>query len=255
MTETKASSAPLSEEVKSLLSEAAEDLHLIVRFHDRELDAEFIDGLRQHPLSDWFGAATRESNISDAAGELDQALALLPSKLDEKVLDFLAAEFADIYLCHNYRIAPTGSAWLTEERLERQEPMFEARERYAKYGITVPDWRLRPDDHIVHELQFLAYLCEQATMQCASDAADFLDQNVLNWIPDFANAIIERAKQPIYIASAMLTLAHIKMLRDLLETITGIARPVEEPESRKNVVRLIDVDLEQPYVPGVQESW
>ncbi len=248
-------SSHLDKNFQLLLAEAAEDLELLARFHDRELDADFLDGLRQHALSDWFGLTARDTQVSDAAGDLDLALALLPSTLDQKALDVLAAEFADIYLCHNYRIAPTGSVWLTEERLERQEPMFAVRKYYAKYGINVPDWRLRSDDHIVHELQFLAYLCELATMQSATDAAHFLDQNMLNWIPDFTRAIAERAKQPIYIASAKLTLIRLEELRGLLEAVTDIGKPADKPETRKNVVRLIDVDLDRPFVPGTQESW
>ena len=241
----------LSEEVKSTLSEAAENLHLLVRFHDRELDAGFLHELRQFAVGDWFQASASH----EAAVELDKALAQLPTTVDEAALDLLASEFADIYLCHSYRIAPTGSVWLTEESLERREPMFEVREFYRKYSIQVPNWRMRPDDHIVHELQFLAHLCELASDEAIKDAACFLDLHMLNWIPDFAHAIEERARQAVHVASAKLTAAVLEELRDQLETLTGIARPENNPQPRRNVVRLIDIDLEKPFVPGINESW
>ena len=240
---------------KQQLALIADDFRLLARFHDREFNATFLDGLRKGKITDFLSVSIASDAAVKAAGDLDEALALLPSAPGQAVLDALAVEYANIYLCHNYRIAPTGSVWLTEESLERQEPMFVARGWYAKYDMGAPDWRVRPDDHIVHELQFLARLCELGTKQSMADAVAFLDQCVLVWVPDFANAVSERAHEAIYIASAALTAAYLEELRDVLEVITGVARPVKEPESNENTIRLYDIDQDRPFVPGVSESW
>jgi len=237
------------------LKAVADDLHLLARFHDRELDGDFLGGLRKEKITVFLSAGIESEAAVKAAEDFDAALAALPSALGETLLDSLAAEYANIYLCHNYRVAPTGSVWLTEENLERQEPMFAAREWYGKYGMKVPDWRLRPDDHIVHELQFVADLCAAGTKQSVEDAVAFLDQCMLVWVPDFAKTLAERAREAVYIASAALTAAYLEELRDLLEDITGIARPVAEAESNENTARLYDIDVDRPFVPGVSESW
>jgi len=242
-------------ESKGRFKSVADDLSFLARFHDRELDAEFLSGLRKEKVADFLSANFKTEAVIKAVGDLDNALAALPSVLDDALLDKLAAEYANIYLCHNYRIAPTGSVWLTEESLERQEPMFEARNCYEKYGLAVPDWRIRPDDHIVHELQFVAILCKTGSKQSLEDAVAFLDQCVLAWVPDFAQAMSERASETVYIASAALTAVYVEELRDQLETLTGIARPVIEPENKENIATLYDIDEDRPFVPGLAESW
>ena len=244
---------------KLQLALVADDLRLLARFHDRELDAEFLSGLRKEKMSALLSVSLESDVAIKSLKDLDNALARLPSAPGEPVLDALATEYADIYLCHNYRIAPTGSVWLTEEKLERQEPMFMVRDWYAKYQVTVPNWRIRPDDHITHELQFLAALCEINTDQAIADAVAFMDECMLVWIPDFAEAVNQRAQEEIYIASADLTAAYLQELRDLLQAITGITRPVKEdkntPEARKANATLYDIEQDRPFVPGIAESW
>lgn len=241
------------------LAMIAGDLRLLARLHDREPDSELLAGLRAEKISNYLSVAVDSKEATQACEHFDAAMQQLADVSSQEVLDALAVEFANIYLCHNYRIAPTGSVWLTEEKLERQEPMFVVRNWYKKYGIKVPDWRIRSDDHIAHELQFLAVLCEIDTAESAVDAAHFLDQCVLAWVPDFAQAVVERANEAFYKAGANLTTAYLEEMRDLLEDKTGVARPVK-PEiqsgsAEKSGVRLYDIDEDRPYVPGVSESW
>lgn len=237
----------------------AGDLNFLVRFHDREIDREFIEGLRKGTFSDFLSVVLESGACERALADMEKALAMLSGQTDQKLIDDLASEYANIYLCHNYRIAPTGSVWLTEEKLERQEPMFAVRDWYKKYGVSVPDWRVRSDDHIAHELQFLGYLCELGTSASLADAAAFMDECMLVWIPDFATAVDERAHEPIYKASAQLTAAYLEELRDHLEAVTGVARPVPEETTkkagRKQNTTLYDIDEDRPFVPGVAESW
>ena len=237
----------------------ASDLRLLARLHDREVDEDFLAGLREGKVADYLSVSLETDEAKLACKSFDAAMDLFPKALNETILDGLAVEYANIYLCHNYRIAPTGSVWLTEEKLERQEPMFMVRDWYDKYGITVPDWRMRPDDHIAHELQFLAELCENNTEQSIADAAHFMDQCMLVWIPDFAQAVAERAHENFYIASTALTAAYLEELRDVIETISKIARPIPEVDeatrSRKDMATLYDIDVDRPFVPGMAESW
>ncbi len=245
----------LDKSARKKLKSAAELLGLLARLHDREPDEVMLAGLCDASVNTWIGSLVETSAAKQALDNLQISLADLPEPLDEVVLDMLAAEYADIYLNHSYRLAPTGSVWLTDEHLERQEPMFAVREMYQHYGIEVQDWRLRSDDHLVHELQFVAHLCELGTMDAAKDAANFLDLHVLSWLPEFCQKVTERARVPFFIASAEITGAWLEELRDMLEAVTGIERPKEEVEDTSNRITLFDIDVDRPYAPGVAESW
>ena len=73
-------------------------------------------------------------------------------------MDDLAADFAAIYLTGALGASPYESYWLSDDHLICQDAMFDMRTLYAEAGLKVPDWRMRPDDHLVFQLQFLARL-------------------------------------------------------------------------------------------------
>ena len=228
-------------------------LSLLIRLHDREADAELLDGLRVNDVAGLFAALLPDGDAAVQAFSV--ALETLPSPLTPEILDLLAAEFADVYLTHGYRIAPTGSVWLTEEKLERQEPMFAVREWYEHYGLSVPEWRIRSDDHIVHELQFVAHLLSLETEDAARDAARFLDRHVLTWVPQFCVLMAERCEYPVMIATAKLTGAFLESLRDTLEAVTGEPRWLPEPDKAETPLTLAELEEDVRYIPGTSESW
>ncbi|HIP23411.1 MAG TPA: hypothetical protein EYG79_07460 [Rhodobacteraceae bacterium] len=239
----------------SILEPARHGLSLLIRFHDREADRDFLNGLRENDTAGFFAEILPDVAAKPDIEALGTAISALPDPLDERTLDELAAEYADVYLTHSYRLAPTGSVWLTEESLERQEPMFAVREWYDHYGVTVPNWRVRSDDHIVHELQFVEYLLGQNSETAARDAARFLDRHVLLWVPDFCTLMAQRCQQPLLIAGARLTVRYLEALRDLLEDLTGEARWTPSEEEKVVPYSLSELDEDIAYMPGVAESW
>jgi len=236
----------------SVLEPARQILALLIRLHDREVDADLLVGLRGIDAETFFGAVLDDAQV---AQEFGKALAGLPDPADAATLDDLAAEYADVYLTHSFRLAPTGSVWLTEESLERQEPMFAVREWYEHYGVTVPNWRVRSDDHIVHELQFVEHLLKLGTDSAAKDAARFLDHHVLVWVPQFCALMAERCRQPLLSVGAKLTALYLEALRDLLQDLTGEERWVPKEDDKIKPYSLTELAEDIAYVPGVAESW
>ena len=57
------------------------------------------------------------------------------------------------------RANPSGS---TRTGLQQQAPMFDVKAWYKRHNLVSQDWAKRPDDHLVVELRFLAYLFAQA---------------------------------------------------------------------------------------------
>ncbi len=133
--------------------------------------------------------------------------------------------------------------------------MFTVREWYDHYGVTVPDWRLRPDDHIVHELQFIEHLLGLKTETAARDAARFMDKHVMVWVPEFCTLMAQRCKHPLLIAGARLTVRYLGALHNLLEYLAGEARWTPSEEDKITPYSLSELNEDIAYVPGVSESW
>lgn len=236
-----------------MLAQMAGGLDLLIRFHDREVDHELLHEMQAHGLAQGLDELVRSDAARGGVVAMTSALLELGAAPDPAVMDSLASEFADLYLTHGYRVSPSGSVWLTEDKLERQMPMFDVREWYTHYDITVPNWRVRADDHLVHELQFVSFLCSHGDGVAVRDAGRFLDLHVLPWLPEFCRRGQERVREPLYAAVLGLTIAYLDDLRGVIEDITGELRQVRK-------VAVLDTARSpepepEAYVPGMAESW
>jgi putative dimethyl sulfoxide reductase chaperone len=231
---------------------AADDVELLARMHDREADQAWLDHLRSAPAGEWLNLNLDDAEDAKAAyGFLDEALA--GAAADARLLDDLAAEYANIYLNCRYQASPTESYWLDDERLERQAPMFAVRRWYQDYGIKTENWRIRPDDHLVLELAFIVHLLrldgETATLK---HAAQFLDQHLLRWIKDFSSRIVLRCNSAFYAGANILTASYLDRLRDVLVIAANEPRAVVEGKRAGNAQ---DAGKETPYAPGHGPGW
>ncbi|MBK8455866.1 MAG: molecular chaperone TorD family protein [Phyllobacteriaceae bacterium] len=230
----------------AVLAGAAADIDLLCRLHDREADADLIAALSQAPVRDWFALQTEGED--SAAGRN-----LIESWLhDSPEADALAADFADLYLTFAKRIAPNESYWLTEDHLERQEPMFSVRSWYAHYGLKAGDWRKRADDHLVHQLEFVATLLRDGRPHAVRDAGRFLDQHLLTWSRDWFAGQAQRSDTAFYAGLALISAAQMEAIRALIETVTGEPRAVR---ARPAEVPATGPQENCGYVPGAAPSW
>jgi TorA maturation chaperone TorD len=237
--------ASLSPEEKQVLAAAAEDLLLLARLHDSEPGMEILQSLSATPARDWFALQVKGEGMEQGLGLLDEGLSdLSPIRVDE-----LWVDYADIYLTFGKRIAPNESYWLTDDHIERQEPMFEVRDWYAHYALQAPDWRKRPDDHLVHELQFVASLLKTGEGHAVRDAGRFMDQHLLRWSKDFLGGAATRANTAFYAGLALATEAILLSLRALVEGVSG------EPRQEIGLGIPAAADAERPFIPGVEPSW
>ncbi|MGB5198513.1 MAG: molecular chaperone TorD family protein [Sedimenticolaceae bacterium] len=231
------------------------DLMTFAQLHDRELDGSTVSLLQAERFPE--GLAFRLESAQ--AKELLSMLALIVAEMqldDARQRDELAADFASVYLTHGVGAAPCESVWLDEDGLIMRQPMFEVRRSYAQLGLRAPDWRKRPDDHLVYQLQFVAALLEHDSASALSDAARFLDEHTLRWLPDFAKRVAQRAATPFYAGLAMLTSVYLDELRDVLAQILGEPRPTAlEIEQRIKSVAEEPLPMPSAYVPGSSPSW
>jgi len=191
--------------------ELAQDLRSLAWLHAEERNAS--TWLKLHragfPLGLHLAGGDGSRPMTQALEALGEALSGDPQGVDDR----LAADYAAIYLTHALRASPCESVWRDEDHLMLQAPTFAVRDYYRRHGIPPLNWRMMPDDHLVHELRFVAQLL--GTGQQAA-ALDFLDRHLLTWLPQFAARVAQRADTPIYAALALLTMDVVTQLRKRL---------------------------------------
>ena len=239
----------------SFAEAVAGDLLLLADLHDREPTAEVIAAVQSGPVQEQFGLVLKSDPGLAALEAMWLAADALPRPITPAALDEVAAGYADVYLRHTYRAAPTESVWLSDDGLERQEPMLQVRAFYRRHNARVTDWANRPDDHLVLQLRFIARLlrpdCDASPDFKA--AAQFMDEHILRWIRSHAIRLVQACAPDWYAALSLLTTSYLEELRDHLETITGVARAI--PEAKVGKEEQAPDDVERPYVPGVAPSW
>lgn len=196
----------MSEMLDAVVAAAlADDLDQLVRLHDRELDPAVWSALRQVEFP--IGLA-----LSPAQGRCVQWSAVLAETPD---FDDLAADFAAIYLNHQFGASPYESVWCSEDGLACATPMFALRTRFAELGLRAGDWRSRFDDHLVLELQYLAHCFRLPTVDPMAIAV-FIDRHPGRWLAAFCQRIEARCATKFYAALAGLTVEWLMNCRSLL---------------------------------------
>ncbi len=235
-----------------------EDLALLARLHDRELDAPLITSLRAAPVEDWFALRMSGEEFEKVSALIAHAFALAPDPLTEAALDEMAAEYAAIYLNHTYRVSACESFWVGEDGLERQEPMFSVRRCFGRFAVKAPDWRHRADDHIAYELALLAQVAPRlGDPETARAVGQFMREHPLVWVPDFAARVARRCQSPFYAGVALLTALYLKTLARLLAGAYGIDMTPVEPKTRSasTAAGPTCADPSPRYTPGPGPGW
>jgi TorA maturation chaperone TorD len=204
-----------------------DDLDQLTRLHDRELDGVTLAALRAAGFPGCLALLPAEVMAARACANFAAALAELADPPSAEVLDELAADYAAIYLNNRLGASPYESVWLDDDHLVCQQPMFELRDIYAAAGLGVADWRHRGDDHLVLQLQYLRHLLAAGAVDGAA-LADFIDEHVGYWFPDFARRVAGTCHTPLYAALAELTHVWLQGFRALLDEMYGCPVPPRE---------------------------
>jgi TorA maturation chaperone TorD len=254
--ELKHAVSPAPTFIQSAGATIAEDAESLAALHDRELTADMIAALHEAGFPAGLGLLPATPEAISAWQMMAAALADLPAAPDGALLDDLAAEYAAIYLTGALGASPSESVWTDDDHLVCQAAMFQLRDLYAASGLATPDWRQRPDDHLVLQLLYIAHVASTATTADHWRAlATMLDEHPLRWITAFAGRVATRSSAHFYAGLAVLTAAWLESLRDLIARHLGEPRPSRaEIEER---LRPVVAPLEQPvaFMPGCGPSW
>ncbi len=217
------------EKLQQLCEAVAEDLRSLAQLHDHEPVRETFRALVEIDFPHNLGLRLQSDGAGEAIKLMEEALAELGVEPDAETLDWLAVDYADIYLNHVLRASPYESVWFDDENLERQAAMFQVREYYQNHGLTVTGWETRTEDHLVHQLEFIAFLFDgRGEQDRLEEAARFMDEHMLRWIGQFAAQVAVRAGTRYFAALALLTEAYVEELREVLAELSGKSRPSQE---------------------------
>lgn len=248
---------PVSEaSLKDCLDSLSGDLESLALLHDMELSDDSLARLKSVAFPDGLGLRLIAEPSLRAMELMRASLAELSVPMVESVRDDLAVDYAAIYLTYAYQASPCESVWLDQENLGMQAPMFQVREFYRLFDLAAENWRMRSDDHLCLELHFLAALLRDAHPMALPEAARFLDEHLLRWLPLFARRVSARCATPFYAGAALLTEAYCDELRDLLATLLDEPRPSPEAvEARMKPRQAPVAAMPMTYVPGAAPSW
>lgn len=238
--------------LSTLREHVAEDLQLLATIHDAEPDAALLNELKALAFPSCLTLLPDTAPATDAMALMHHTLSTMPDAPDLTTLDELAADYASIYLNHNISASPEESVWLDEDSLMCQQSMFEVRSWYESHGLGIPDWRLRPDDHLVYELQFIAWLLKQDDqMDTLEQVATFMDEHLLRWLGNFGERVLARCDTPYFASAAAITAAYCEALRDILAEVLQQPRPSREDIEERMQPRQQTESVPVTFTPGI----
>jgi TorA maturation chaperone TorD len=247
----------------------SEDVATLALLQDSELTPALLAELKRVGFPENLGMVPTDARQREIFEAMRQVVTALPEAPDAAFMDNLAADFAAIFLTGALDVSPFESFWLSDDHLICQEAMFDMRKLYAADGLFVPDWRKRPDDHLVFQLQFLARRLERLATKTAADnalnardqwrsLAMLLDHHLLRWLPDLASRVSARCDTEFYAALLLLTDAWCKQLRDRIASHLGEPQPSKEEIEATLHPRNLDEASSEPihFMPGIGgPSW
>lgn len=241
--------------LSTLRIRVAEDLNLLASLHDHEPDALLFKALKKIDFPFCLTLIPESGPGAQALFLIEESLTKLSSNVSEKTLNELAADYASIYLNHNISASPEESVWLDEDSLICQQSMFEVRTWYETYGLEIPDWRQRPDDHLVYELQFIARLLNKDDeLKTLEQIAIFMDEHLLCWLGNFGERVLGRCDTQYFASIAALTAAFCEDLRDVLAEVLEQPRPTREEIEERMKPKQATEESPLQFMPGMGPS-
>ena len=248
-----------AEQSDALLAElclaVSHDLTLLASLHDKELSPNKAAEIKAVHFPRSLGINLDDAKADSVITMLAEEIQNWPSDFPRSVEQDLAADYASIYLNNYCNASPQESVWIDEDHLAWQEPMFQVRRVYEKFGLGVDNWRVRADDHLVTELQFIAWLLSQENpVQHFELIEKFMDEHLLRWVTPFGERVAQRCGTPFYAGLGLLTGLYCNAFRDLLAEITNRPRPSEEEILERTTPEKIEA-VPVKFVPGAEASW
>ncbi|MFQ5711841.1 MAG: molecular chaperone [Candidatus Geothermarchaeales archaeon] len=197
---------------------------LLSSFYLRKPDKAFLEELK-----------SKISGIGGGiGGELEEAVEMLKDTLEnskvEELSQRLVVEFTRLFrgIKKGYGPPPPYESVYRGEGRVVGEVTLEVMKIYSEAGFGIIDEYAGPQDHIGAELKFMSFLCYREMeawenekvkdgKRCLEMEKKFLDEHLLQLIPEFCGRVEEEAKEEFYVGVARLTERFVLMDAENIE--------------------------------------
>jgi len=208
-------------ELAEMMQARSNIYRLLDRLFRREVDETFLEVLRS--------IAAEDAHLPDTAAARASLRKALSSDSQDILTDF-AVDFARIFLgagiAQGTVAYPYESVYTSRDQLVMQDAYEKVLKIYRRHGITKTEADLY-EDHISLELEFMAFLCDEAVAFLEKDdqasfeenlkeQRNFFKEHLANWVFNFTTTIREVAGDSIYSSAADILDGFIEEEKQLL---------------------------------------
>jgi putative dimethyl sulfoxide reductase chaperone len=189
---------------------------LLSRVYGEEPDRMLLEDLADA------AASSKEDDRRTTSGGGDLNACLKSLSFDQKGLDHLGAEFAELFLgAGKQPVHPYESVHMEEAGILMGVATIDVRNAYRRQGFMTTPCHKEPDDHVAIEFEFMAVMCHKMNQHLMndhipeavvnrSDQADFFNRHIVGWVPDFCLSVVRNSKPLSFYASmAKITISFI----------------------------------------------
>jgi len=177
--------------------------------------------------------------LSDVNEEFREALKTIKDCLEQEGLESLSTrlsvDFTRLFrgIKEGYGPPPPYESVYRGEGKVLGESTLAVMRKYAEAGFGIIEEYAGPQDYIGTELKFMSLLCYKDMKAWEEREADegkkclemerrFLNDHLLQWVPNFCKEVEERASEKFYVAIAVLTESFIKKDAKILEMLLDV---------------------------------
>ncbi|WP_394203144.1 molecular chaperone TorD [Shewanella waksmanii] len=177
----------------------------------KEVDHQILHELTsEQALAFWQQLATEPSFSQD----VEQIVAKLQGLTSDKALLELAADYCGLFLVGTkHSASPYASLYLNSANQAEDEPLLfgEQHQQMSQFlkqsQLQIQSEFPEPADHIAVILAYVAHIC---THQDKLQQAQFVSQNLANWLANFVAKVVEVDQGGFYLSLAKLTAAWVE---------------------------------------------
>ena len=93
---------------------------------------------------------------------------------------------------------PYESVYRVEDRILMSHYAVDVEDRMRSFGVEVSKNFKEPPEHISVELEFLKYLYMIGENEALEEAKSFLEDHLIQWVPQFCDCVIKNSRIPFY---------------------------------------------------------
>ena len=206
------------QELKAFNEQRAEIYWWLSSLFAKELTQQELDKYHSVEIRSFLSGLGENPSLEAPINSLIDGLNRLQTREDAQLE--LSADFCDLFLkSDKHGALPYASMYIGESGLLNDKPANDMAELLKKHNVAVSEGLNEPADHLAIELDFLGNLIirsnelesEAHINNALLEQADYLNQHLMTWLPQFEKKCQEYDEFGFYAAVATLLIAFCQL--------------------------------------------